>query len=94
MDPVFAKTSPKRSSFFMIIKERFGLVFAKTGAINSGTSARPEIFCLWKISTDDSLNAGVPHNLKGKRERHPLVGDRDVEIKVQANRFFPKNHHH
>ncbi len=36
VDPVFAKTSPKRS--FSVIKiERFGLVFAKTGSINSGT---------------------------------------------------------
>jgi hypothetical protein len=36
IDPVFAKTSPIRS--FLVIKyERFGLVFAKTGYINSGT---------------------------------------------------------
>ncbi len=35
-DPVFAKTSPKRS-FSMSENERFGLVFAKTGSINSGT---------------------------------------------------------
>jgi len=32
IDPVFAKTSPKK-----IENERFGLVFAKTGSINSGT---------------------------------------------------------
>jgi len=36
IDPVFAKTSPKRS-FSVIEDERFGLVFAKTGSINSGT---------------------------------------------------------
>ncbi len=36
IDPVFAKTSPKRS-FSVIENERFGVVFAKTGAINSGT---------------------------------------------------------
>jgi hypothetical protein len=36
-DPVFAKTSPRRS-FSVIENERFGLVFAKTGSINSGTS--------------------------------------------------------
>ncbi len=36
IDPVFAKTSPKRS-FLMTENERFGLVFAKTGSINSGT---------------------------------------------------------
>ncbi len=36
IDPVLAKTSPKRS-FSVIENERFGLVFAKTGSINSGT---------------------------------------------------------
>jgi hypothetical protein len=37
IDPVFAKTSPKRS-FCMTENERIGLVFVKTGSINSGTS--------------------------------------------------------
>jgi hypothetical protein len=36
IDPVFANTSQKRS-FAMTENERFGLVFATTGAINSGT---------------------------------------------------------
>ncbi len=36
IDPVFAKTIPKRS-FSVIQNERFGLVFTKTGSINSGT---------------------------------------------------------
>ncbi len=36
IDPVFTKTSPKRS-FCMTENERFGLVFTKTGSINSGT---------------------------------------------------------
>ncbi len=36
IDPVFAKTSPKRS-FSVIETERFGLVWATTGSINSGT---------------------------------------------------------
>ncbi len=36
LDQVFAKTSPKRS-FSMIENESFGLNFAKTGSINSGT---------------------------------------------------------
>jgi hypothetical protein len=36
IDPVFAKTSPKRA-FSMAENERFGVVFAKTGSINSGT---------------------------------------------------------
>jgi hypothetical protein len=36
IDRVFTKTSPKRS-FSVMENERFGLVFAKTGSINSGT---------------------------------------------------------
>ncbi len=36
IDLVFAKTSPKRS-FSMSENEGFGLVFVKTGSINSGT---------------------------------------------------------
>jgi hypothetical protein len=40
MVPVFAKTSTKRS-FSMIEKERFGLVFAKTGSLNSGQEYTP-----------------------------------------------------
>jgi len=36
IDPVFAKTSPKRS-FLVMQNERFGLVFANTGSIISGT---------------------------------------------------------
>jgi hypothetical protein len=35
-DPAFLKTSPK-CSFSVIEIERFGLVFMKTGSINSGT---------------------------------------------------------
>ncbi len=36
IDPVFMKTGLKRS-FSMTENERFGLVFAKTVSINSGT---------------------------------------------------------
>jgi hypothetical protein len=36
IDPVFAKTSPKRSSSISE-NEHFGIVFAKTGSINLGT---------------------------------------------------------
>jgi hypothetical protein len=36
IDPVFTKTSPKRS-FLVIQNKRFGLVFAKTGSKISGT---------------------------------------------------------
>jgi len=45
IDPVFTKTSPKRS--FSVIEnenERFGLVFAKTWSINSGTGFKRQIY--------------------------------------------------
>jgi hypothetical protein len=53
IDPVFAKTSPKRS-FSMTENERFGLAFANTGSINSGTGRQsaleagiaPSFFCI------------------------------------------------
>ncbi len=38
INPVFAKTSPKRA-FSVIENEHFGLVFAKTGSINSGAGS-------------------------------------------------------
>ncbi len=41
IDLVFAKISPK-CSFCMTENERFGLVFAKTGSINSGTGLSKE----------------------------------------------------
>jgi hypothetical protein len=37
IDPVFAKTS-QYARFLLSENERFGLVFVKTGSINSGTS--------------------------------------------------------
>ncbi len=39
IDQVFANTSPKLS-FSILENERFGLVFAKTGSINSGTAVK------------------------------------------------------
>jgi hypothetical protein len=36
IDPVFAKTS-QNARFLLSENERFGLVFVKTGSINSGT---------------------------------------------------------
>jgi hypothetical protein len=36
IDPVFAKTS-QNACFLLSDNERFGLVFVKTGSINSGT---------------------------------------------------------
>ncbi len=51
IDPVFAKTSPI-PSFSMTENERFGLVFANTGSINSGTG------CLFPISDQDFFHPG------------------------------------
>ncbi len=39
IDPVFAKTS-QNARFLLSENERFGLVFVKTGSINSGTDIR------------------------------------------------------
>ncbi len=45
IDPVFTKTSPKRS-FSVIENERFGLVFANTGSI---IRAQPTGFICWEV---------------------------------------------
>jgi hypothetical protein len=42
IDPVSAKTSSKHS-FLMTENEHFGLVFAKTGSINSGTGLEQKL---------------------------------------------------
>jgi hypothetical protein len=39
IDPVFAKTS-QNARFLLSENERFGLVFVKSGSINSGTGKR------------------------------------------------------
>ncbi len=50
IDPVFAKTSPKRS-FSMTENERFGLVSANTGSINSGTGiSQSEVYCFHNVA--------------------------------------------
>ncbi len=56
IDPVFTKTSPKRS-FTVVQNERFGLVFTKTGSMISGTEG------IWnnnKISGNDRLDHHSP----------------------------------
>ena len=42
IDPVFAKTS-QNARFLLSENERFGLVFVKTGSINSGTGGGPSM---------------------------------------------------
>jgi hypothetical protein len=57
IDPVFAKTSPKRS-FCMTENERFGLVFKKTGSINSGKGVFSN-YCIGLVFTKTgSINSG------------------------------------
>jgi hypothetical protein len=47
IDPVFAKTS-QNARFLLSENERFGLVFVKTGSINSGTGSRKTVKSQWK----------------------------------------------
>jgi hypothetical protein len=42
IDPVFAKTS-QNARFLLSENERFGLVFVKTGSINSGPVEHPDL---------------------------------------------------
>ncbi len=55
IDPVFVKTSPKRS-FSITENEHFGLVFTKTMSINSGTGGT-----VFSALTDDGrlLGSGI-----------------------------------
>ncbi len=48
IDPVFAKTS-QNARFLLSKNERFGLVFVKTGSINSGTALEARPHCLPEI---------------------------------------------
>jgi hypothetical protein len=52
IDPVFAKTS-QNARFLLSENERFGLVFVKTGSINSGTG-----------NNVINVSHGIPPNLK------------------------------
>jgi hypothetical protein len=56
IDPVFAKTSPKRS-FCMTENERFGLVLVKTGSINSGTEVFGDgnMYCIFYLDPENSF---------------------------------------
>jgi hypothetical protein len=45
IDPVFAKTS-QNDRFLLSENERFGLVFVKTGSINSGTRYKSSLVAL------------------------------------------------
>jgi hypothetical protein len=82
LSPVFAKTSPKRS-FSMIDYERFGLNFAKTGSINSGTG---DLHLSCGCSTGS--HRGSPWNWEANSypvELHPAV----MEIHLGAMKAYP-----
>ncbi len=72
IDPVFVKTSPKRS-FSVIQNERFGLVFVKTGSIISGTGVKLSVIAQsqgWERNF-------VPKKFRGiDSERFPLFRGR------------------
>ncbi len=61
IDPVFAKTS-QNARFLLSENERFGLVFVKTGSINSGTGKKKveEIVEYGETSTENLHEDGVP----------------------------------
>ncbi len=68
IDPIFAKTSPKHT-FSMIDNDRFGLVFATTGSINSGAKYRGKLKQVCTAAVAYSLImctraalAGAPHS--------------------------------
>jgi hypothetical protein len=63
IDPVFAKTS-QNARFLISENERFGLVFVKTGSINSGTEVLTEEFKKGK----KNLIRSCLTKLKGKLE--------------------------
>ncbi len=83
IDPVFTKTSPKRS-FSVIQNERFGLVFAKTGSIISGTEV--------STYTLDNLFAPLDgaHLIQPSRALSILVYSISLEPSTAKNFIFEK----
>jgi len=59
--PIFAETSPKRT-FSIMENERFGLVFAKTGSINSGTDETVDMSSFHEIYSNRE-NIQIYNNL-------------------------------
>jgi hypothetical protein len=92
IDPVFAKTSPK-CSFCMTENERFGLVFVKTGSINSGTcmlfyvsSQLPPSFPLLQGHTTTQPLSSSPTTIPALPQFHrPTTIGSCVLIKCRGN---------
>jgi hypothetical protein len=79
MDPVFAKTRPKRS-FSIIQNERLGLVFAKTGSINSGTGLVTSLWCVANYQIRNTLK-----DVGGIAKNHPQTSAYTVRRLAGAN---------
>jgi hypothetical protein len=69
IDPVFAKTS-QNARFLLSENERFGLVFVKTGSINSGTG-----ICYKERHGDFLENLPIPHPVRGLLDPAVMVFD-------------------
>jgi hypothetical protein len=82
IDPVFTKTSPKRS-FSLNRKRAFWLVFVKTGSIISGTGT------MYRISP-----CPAPSHPKSEQENYLFLGHRNLEKQLeQCTGLVPVRHH-
>jgi hypothetical protein len=84
IDPVFTKTSPKRS-FCMTENERFGLVFTKTGSINSGTG------CITKCHGSKTLRKSS-HNAINIIQLIFFSADKVCELECAPLSFYEARH--
>ncbi len=77
IDPVFAKTS-QNARFLLSENERFGLVFVKTGSINSGTGQ-----VVWSVRAD---GMDRPYITSKITKSHPAWGLGHSPLASQAGR--------
>ncbi len=69
IDPVFAKTS-QNARFLLSENERFGLVFVKTGSINSGTKELYSLLATLFFNDDLSNKISFSRDPSRKFQRH------------------------
>ncbi len=92
IDPVFTKTS-QNARFLLSENERFGLVFVKTGSINSGTVvnlsklAASSSFCLWIYS------ASALHSLLSLKFSPKSVSPWSTSTKNHTKVFYREQCH-
>jgi hypothetical protein len=78
IDPVFAKTS-QNARFLLSENERFGLVFVKTGSINSGTG---------HLEYDDPIvqvRVEIVHSGSHSQAVHPVPVHLDIKVFIFFN---------